>query len=255
MDATTTMPPEIAKAIIEIMSKAKQLGFDEKNLHGGYSYASIDKFLASMRPLCAEAGLAILLDEAGHEFRESGKGTNYAFLDYEVWLVHSSGAMHGPLRRHLALPATGPQSFGAAESYVLKRFMRNLFQIPTGEKDGDADALPAGNIPTRPSAEKRIEKEWAEPPHDPSTGEIKPVLVLGKTPHEWGGKFIAGVKTSTTQAEVDLWCQLNAAVIEKAKTSGASVHQKVEAAIAATRSRIGPEQLVGEEDTGNVLQV
>jgi hypothetical protein len=32
---------------------------------------------------------------------------------------------------------TGPQTFGAAESYVRKAFMRGLYMVPTGEKDGD----------------------------------------------------------------------------------------------------------------------
>jgi hypothetical protein len=150
-----TMPPQIAAAIVKVMGGVKQLGFDERNEHGKYSYASIDKFLAAMRPLLAAAGIFIMLDEVDVEVRpvtgtdQQGreKLTSYLFITYAVSVLHSSGVIWGPLHRRCYLPATGPQAFGSAESYVLKRFMRNLFQIPTGEKD--ADELPEGEIPAR----------------------------------------------------------------------------------------------------------
>ena len=63
------MPAEIAGAICEIMAEAKQLGYDDTNKNSGYDFVSIDKFLASFRPLCAKHGLIIMLDEAGCDFR------------------------------------------------------------------------------------------------------------------------------------------------------------------------------------------
>lgn len=141
------MPPEIAGAVIKIMKDVKQLGFDEKNDHGKYQYASIDKFMSVFGPACANAGIFIALDEASADVRAGSKeGSAYLFIDYAVSVIHESGAVWGPMHRRCYLPATGPQAFGSAESYVLKRFMRNLFQVPTGEKD--ADALPDGNIPS-----------------------------------------------------------------------------------------------------------
>ena len=136
------MPPEIAGAIIRVMRGAKQLGFDERNQHGGYSYASIDKFLSAFNPLLADAGLLLLIEELRVEYRDGavndkGRTTQWAMPHYEIWLAHESGAMWGPLHRHLALPMTGPQTFGAAESYVQKRLLRGLFMVPTGEKDAD----------------------------------------------------------------------------------------------------------------------
>jgi hypothetical protein len=51
---------------------------------------------------------------------------------------------------------TGPQTFGAAESYVRKAFMRGLYMVPTGEKDGDElaarDDAPATKGVTRAAA-------------------------------------------------------------------------------------------------------
>lgn len=142
------LPREIAGAIIQVMRGVKQLGYDENNPHARYDYASIDKFLSHFGPACAAAGIAFMLDEVSVEVRPGGKeGSSYLFIEYEVWIMHELGAMAGPWKRRCYLPATGPQAFGSAESYVLKRFMRNLFQVPTGEKDAD-DTSP-GNLPNR----------------------------------------------------------------------------------------------------------
>ncbi len=145
------LPGEIARAIIEVMREVKQLGFDERNEHGKYQYVSIDKFMESVRPLCAAAGIYFLLDETEVDVRPGGRegATSYLFIVYDVWIGHEQGAMAGPWRRRCYLPATGPQAFGSAESFVLKRFQRNLFQIATGERDADETA--AGSLPERPA--------------------------------------------------------------------------------------------------------
>jgi hypothetical protein len=136
------MPPEIASAIIKVMKAAKQLGFDERNQHGGYNYVSIDKFLETFRPPMAEAGLFAIVNELEVAFRDGapnkdGKITQWAMPIYEVWLFHEGGASWGPLRRHLAIPMTGPQTFAASGSFIQKALMRMLFMVPTGEKDAD----------------------------------------------------------------------------------------------------------------------
>jgi hypothetical protein len=139
------MPPEIAAAIIAVKKGIAQLGFDERNEHARYSYASVDKFYTAVRPLESEAGLSVMLDETAFDVREGapnkqGDRASWAFLTYDVWLVSAGGVMWGPARRHWAGPVTGPQTFGAAESYVRKAFMRGLYMVPTGEKDGDETA-------------------------------------------------------------------------------------------------------------------
>jgi hypothetical protein len=147
-----TMPPEIAAAVIAVKMGVARIGFDERNEHGRYNYASVDKFYTAVRPLESEAGLAVILDETSFDVREgapnsSGTRASWAFLSYDVWLVEKGGAMWGPMRRHWAGPVTGPQTFGAAESYVRKAFTRGLYMVPTGEKDGDENA-PRDDAPT-----------------------------------------------------------------------------------------------------------
>jgi hypothetical protein len=61
--------------------------------------------------------------------------------------------MYGPIRRNQQVSATGPQSYGASEAYVEKYFLRNLFKIPTGELDADAEpqeGLPPKRTPPKP---------------------------------------------------------------------------------------------------------
>ncbi len=159
--AIAQMPPEIAAAIFKVKAGIKQLGFDERNEHSKYSYASVDKFYAALRPLEAEAGLEVVLDEVGFEVREqtrtddrgNTKSSGWAFINYEVWLMHRTGIMWGPLRRHIALPVTGAQTFGAAESYIHKAFRRGFYMVPTGEKDADdlaqVDSAPVTRGATR----------------------------------------------------------------------------------------------------------
>lgn len=266
------MAPEIAAAVVNVMLEAKQLGFDERNQHGGYNYASIDKFLASLRPLCAKHGLIILLDETGCEFREGpanreGKASSYAFLEYAVWLVHSSGAMHGPITRRLALPATGPQAFGSAESYVMKRFMRNLFQIPTGEKD--ADELPEGDVPVagkthappgRYGARQRAEANWggdgSQEPVPPTQRPSMPVVP--QVPHAIdpaspnpGRMLIAGLDAAKTTEEVDQWIDLNGKLVADFQTNNPKAYGFIEKAVARARDRIGTPNVL--EDAGEVM--
>ena len=145
---TQKMPPEIAKAVVKVMGEVKKLGKDDTNKHGGYKYVSVDQFFDQVGKLMAEAGIFVLVHEADSniDVRETtdsyGKQKASAWLStaYDVFLVHESGVMHGPLRRHQQVSATGPQSYGASEAYVEKYFLRNLFKIPTGEADADADA-------------------------------------------------------------------------------------------------------------------
>jgi len=149
--APRVMPLEIATAVFQVKAGIQQLGFDERNEHSKYSYASVDKFYAALRPLEAKAGLEVILDEVSFDVRAGDSGKGWAFITYHIWLLHKSGVMWGPLRRHIALPVTGAQTFGAAESYIHKAFRRGFYMVPTGDKDGDEGA-PRDDAPVVKSA-------------------------------------------------------------------------------------------------------
>lgn len=134
------MPPEIAAAIVAVKKQIRQLGADERNEHARYNYVSVDKFYSIIGPLMAEAGLALLINEAESEVRasEGEKRTPWLFVRYELTFLHESGAMSLlPMSRSLAMPINGPQTYGAAQSYIEKQFLRQVFKVPTGEKDAD----------------------------------------------------------------------------------------------------------------------
>lgn len=113
----------------------------ERNDSGArYEYASIDDFIQHVRGHCAEAGLAIIPDEARDA--ETQEVTTKAGKSMVMWnarfafiLIHESGASYGPIYKCVTVMHSGAQSAGSAQSYALKQFMRGLFLIPTGDAD------------------------------------------------------------------------------------------------------------------------
>jgi hypothetical protein len=134
------MPPAIAAAIVAVKKQVRQLGVNERNDHGKYGYVSVDKFYATIGPMMAEAGLALLIDETESEVKEGKSGSPWLFVQYTLAFLHESGVVSAPMRRSLAMPINGPQTYGAAQSYIEKQFLRQVFKIPTGDKDADETA-------------------------------------------------------------------------------------------------------------------
>lgn len=140
------IPADVASAISAVMSGIKTLGKDDRNQHQNYDFASTDKFLAAVNPLCAAAGLIIVQDEDSVDIRTIESADKYGNPKKGSWLVakysfilaHKGGATWGPVYRSVMVQANGAQAFGSAQSYSLKQFMRSLFQISTGDQD-DAD--------------------------------------------------------------------------------------------------------------------
>lgn len=102
-----------------------------------------------------------------------------------------------------------------------------------------ADVTPAVSAIAPPRA--------PEPPHDPQTGEVLPPHALPAgpldiyNPVEWGAHFIAAIRTANSQADIDAWCNQNAAILDDIKARFAKAWRSIDTAIAARRSKIGPE--------------
>ena len=155
------MPPKLAAAISQVMSGVTTLGKTNKNTHGNYKFAGIADFLEATRPLCAAAGLIVLQDEDGCEI-VGDAAKPWLKLSYVFRLAHSSGEQwDGSMRRTVMVDARmGAQAFGAAQSYVLKQFMRALFQMATGDGE-DADTHAPANLP--PPRTEAVAKNTAAP--------------------------------------------------------------------------------------------
>lgn len=135
---TISTRAQIIGAIVLAKSKIQRLAKSEKNLDEAYAFTSIDSFLEHVNPICVASGLVVLMDEVavadGGSGARPGQG-QWLRITYEITLAHVSGETLGPFRRHVDVLRSGPQAFGAAQSYVLKQFLRAQFQIATGELD------------------------------------------------------------------------------------------------------------------------
>lgn len=154
---TNQFPKQIAEAIVKVMGEVKTLARDGRNTYEGYNFTSVDAFYDFVRPLCAEAGIFLVVDlessstlDIERETKNGPKTTKYLVLSYLIKIAHEAGEASDPVRREVMVVASGPQSYAAADSFVTKYFMRNLFQIPTGEAD-DADLHEAKPLPKKQS--------------------------------------------------------------------------------------------------------
>lgn len=170
MESARLMPAEIAAAIIAVGKQVKQIGATDKNEHGKYAYVSVDRFYEIIGKMMAEQGLALLVDELSSDVREGKSGNPWVFIQYELRFMHEGGAMGPALRRSCALPISGPQAFGAAQSYIEKQFLRQVFKVPTGEKDAD-DTAPSESAPAfRQRGARSAGRAWtaSEQPEAPT---------------------------------------------------------------------------------------
>lgn len=192
------MPPEIGKAIVAVKKQVKSLAKDEENKFARFKYVSVDAFYEAIGPLMANAGLVLFTDEV-EVITEQRETTNdqgqlrtsvWLVIKYDLTLYHESGASYGPKRRTMMVPATGPQAFGAAESYVEKYYLRGLFKVPTGEQDADAekqDALPPRRVVSRAY---------------PAVAPDDRVRAEARTAYRKVQAYIDGAKTAEAMAEV-----------------------------------------------------
>jgi hypothetical protein len=168
------------------MAAVKKLGRSAENTHGGYKFASIDDFLEAMNPLCAEAGLFFLLNETETEvvvYESREKRSASLRIRYEITICHSSGAAMSGITRNVTVIASGAQAYGSAQSYVLKQFMRSLFQIPTGDADDQDFHAPEELPPQRmtPSLPKAASRAlYAELQHDIDSADSADALAIWK---------------------------------------------------------------------------
>lgn len=148
---------KVDEAIAKVTKAVKRLSKGERNQHGGYNFAGIDDFLEMTGKLCGDAGLNVIMDEEEfeviNEFFATKSGKVAALrMKFAIWLK-CEGEKDGPYHRSIMVPSNmGSQAFGAAQSYVLKQFLRATFQIPTGDKSEDIDAHDTGTMQAPPPA-------------------------------------------------------------------------------------------------------
>ena len=122
------------------------------NDHGKYHHATTDDVYHEIRPLLAKHGLDLRVsivarDMVEHTKYDRGQEKKAYRLDYEFGLRFEAvdGAVESVTdRRFLSLPYTGPQTDETAMSYAGKQYLRQRFQLETGDFESE-DALEDGN--------------------------------------------------------------------------------------------------------------
>lgn len=155
---TIKMPESVAKAICQVMGNITKLTKENENKFDRYKFTSVDDFMESVNPLCAEAGLFILQTESkppAFMEKEGKNGTQRViWFEFDFILGSATGDLYGPLRRSVFVPSTGAQAFGSGQSYALKQFLRSLFLIATGDQD-DPDKTANKGMETAPTIDTK----------------------------------------------------------------------------------------------------
>lgn len=118
------------------------------NSHGKYHHSTTDDVYHAVRPLMAKHGLDLRISIVSREMVEykkydhHGNETTGYRLDYEfgIRLEAIDGSVEDATdRRFLSLPYTGPQTDETAMSYASKQYLRQRFQIETGDFESETE--------------------------------------------------------------------------------------------------------------------
>ena len=141
------MRPETIKAIIATREQVGSLGKSAMNPHGRYKYVSIDTYYEKVAATAAKNGLSWIASERDFQIMPDVGKTGIIKATYNVALMHEKGDYIDNFTTLTIIhPIQGAQTVGSAMSYLDKVFMRQLFSVATGEKDGDADETNPADI-------------------------------------------------------------------------------------------------------------
>lgn len=141
---TEQIHASIVKAICKVQLHIDAVKKSQKNVHGGYMFASTDDIYAEIMRRMADAGLVVMSLEEEAEIQRlerDGKVVQWAKMVFGFILATEEATWEDRRsKRTLYIQVTGPQTFQAAQSYAEKAYLRALFKIPTGDMDLDSIA-------------------------------------------------------------------------------------------------------------------
>lgn len=276
---TTTVPKEIAEAIMKVIDQAPRLAKADENRHGKYHYVSIDAYYEAIPSLAIAQGLAWMVRETRAEV-VSEKAIHFSYA-FDVF--HKSGAcVMGMSELSILHPIQGAQTAGSAASYAEKLFMRTTFKVVTGEEDADAtnpadlklDRRPERKAEERPrrgeelpeSDNRRKTATLAEIPKYeglPAIGEIRevcegvfrvnddaggdmlmPLFKLVQTQQQWRTIreiFFAFSENAKTTGQLRAMWRENITVLEEMERKQPEMFDEVKAHFVAMRKKLEPK--------------
>ena len=149
-------------AIAAATGQIERVGHDGNNEHHKFPYASIDQVMAYAQKALSENGLAVEMELMNTEtFAKPDKPDKKLLLtEYRCRMGHESGQATKWVRRDVVVDFAPPHCYGAAESYVWKRYVRFALCIPTGDGD-DPDAQAkhsdAGDLPKKTPSKAMVD--------------------------------------------------------------------------------------------------
>jgi hypothetical protein len=158
-------PDTLTRAKTAVIGEIKRLEKTHTNSHGGYQFTSVDDFKDVVRPLMAKHGLSLHVSEDTFALStvktgKEGKETNIAVIRFRFVIEHIGGERSEPSFFTVALPYTGAQTSGAAQSYAIKEGVyKGLFQASSGDVAEEADFHEQGQL----VATERLSKAEARP--------------------------------------------------------------------------------------------
>jgi len=160
--------PPLMKAICRIMLELDQIPWDARNSQGNYQYASIDAFLAAVRPVMARNNVCLTTEQATtgvSSYRTSNGEVGLLDSTWEFTLVSAEDeGFIGPFPWRAVAPASmGAQAYGAVQSYAMKNFLRGQFLIATGQAGEDVDQTHGQPLGQR-DKERNQPRQGATPP-------------------------------------------------------------------------------------------
>jgi hypothetical protein len=152
VQAVQPIPASIVKALCSVQATLAAVAKSDMNKHGGYKFASTDDIYASVTRKLGEVGLLIMpieleptrdeqskVDTFDQQGNKTGEKTitKLRFRIGYVLATETDTWFDPRSARTLIILHTGPQTFGAAEAFCQKVYLRHTLKIPTGEQDLD----------------------------------------------------------------------------------------------------------------------
>lgn len=162
----------IYQKLADIMKDIKPIGKDNVNTFGEFRFRSIDDIYNQLHPLFAKHEVFIIVNlrdvQTSSVQRKDKDDIQYTtlFIDYKLYTVDGSY-----VSGFVAAKDTGDKVFGKCMSYALKYFLTEMFLIPTGDVDPDADRPIEPQVPSQQptQTQKETKSNFTDQPNTQKT--------------------------------------------------------------------------------------
>ncbi len=137
MPSVTRTVPAIGERVCAVKGKVKAVEKRGHNRHGGYKHATIDDVYEATRKILAEEMLDLrydVIERTATQVQTKSGVSNYITFKVKVGFVCGYTGQEEPKdTRYATVPFSGAMSDAAAGSFILKSWLRERLQIPTGD--------------------------------------------------------------------------------------------------------------------------